>query len=298
MSDFTREYQLGDILYGRFDCTQLYWNTLLEERPDVFKQFMLEETARENCPKELLGFTGRTFQELSQKMRTHARSGQTHAVISYFHKGFKPEQSPAENLQNMGKVDKQIPQRFSKDKERYHQALYKSHYSPFACVQIDKDTGVAGVSKVGTYEKYLRRASKFGAINVGGLLNARVHFVLDQINMPDVLAKAQFPEKPGSTRNMVPITTSELRALFRNWQLAYKHVLFYRAQSRVQAPWEEQPDAWTQYAKQRCAKYAEVLIKQKRDDRVIKFDHLQKADELNRAADMMRRYVTGEDPWS
>lgn len=297
MSDFTRDYKPGDILYGRFDQTQAYWAALIEERKDIFELFMKEETARSNCPKELSSFKGTTFKELSQKMQDHAKAGQTHAVISYFHKGFKLEVSPEDNLKGAATPSDQVPPRFNAQKADYHNALYKSHYSPFASVQINNDTGAAGVGTVGTYEKYLRRASKFGATQVGNTLGARVHFVLDEIDMKDVLDKAEFPEKPGAVRKMVPITTSELRALFRNWGFACKHVTFYRKQTVHPPPWDEDPKGWTEYAKRRCEKYAQLLNKQGKKAKIVEFDKLQSAVDLNRAGDEMRRNVTGEQPW-
>ena len=297
MSDFTREYKPGEILYGRFDYTQLYWAAVLEDRQEVFDYFLREEQARSNCPKELREFKGKTFKELSTDMARHAKAGQTHAVISYFHKGFKETETPEQNLQRQSKPANDIPPRYATQKAQYHAALYGSHFSPFACVQIDRDTGAAGVGKVQNYDKYLRRASKFGAINVGHVLKVRVHFALDEINPKDVLEKKLFPEKPGSADHKIPITTSELRALFRNWGSARDHVLFYDKQSRVPPPWEANPKDWALYAQQRCAKYAELLKKQKKAESIIKFDDLQDPAKLNRAADEMRMRVTGEKPW-
>jgi len=291
MSDFTKEYRPGDILYGRFDYTQGYWNALLEERQDVFELFMKEETARSNCPRELQTTGARTFKDLSTKMQAHAKSGQTHAVISYFHKGFDDKLPPDENLKIAAKENPQIPPRFNKTKGRYHEALYKSRYSPFACIQIDQTTGVAGVATVGTYEKYLRRASKFGALNVGAVLGVRVHFVLDKIEMKDVLGKTVFPSTDKSY-TLIPITTSELRTLFRNWDSAAGHVLFYLDQKRVKAPWDTEPAGWIEYAKRRCAKYSELLVKQNKKDKIVPFDDLKDAGALNRAADAMRRCIT------
>jgi thiamine pyrophosphokinase len=95
----------------------------------------------------------------------------------------------------------------------------------------------------------IRRACKFGIEFAVTSHYKKVHYVLDAITMTDVLNKTTFPLYSG--KDGVPITTSELRFLFRNWN-RFKgtgRVVFYSGFNAVQPPWETGNfDGWAAYA--------------------------------------------------
>ena len=102
----------------------------------------------------------------------------------------------------------------------------------------------------------VRRACKFGIEYISSLPGAaRVHYVLDGIDMDEVVNKATRALWVGTVG--VPITTSELRYLFRKWS-RYKdtqRVIFYRDGMSTRAPWLEEPAKWLPYAHDRVEKY-------------------------------------------
>jgi len=96
----------------------------------------------------------------------------------------------------------------------------------------------------------IRRACKFGLEDaVSRRKSTCVHYILDEITMQDVTDKKTFPLYSGGTG--VPITTSELRFLFRNWN-RYRNsgkIIFYRAFNVCAAPWStDAQEGWAGYA--------------------------------------------------
>lgn len=84
----------------------------------------------------------------------------------------------------------------------------------------------------------IRRACKFGIEDVfTRRRRATVHYVLDTIVMADVISKKTFALYSGDVG--VPITTSELRFLFRNWNRfrAGGKLKFYLDFAEREAPW-------------------------------------------------------------
>jgi hypothetical protein len=91
----------------------------------------------------------------------------------------------------------------------------------------------------------------------------KLHYVLDEITSASVAEKKKFPlsafaqydpgrggkkiERPGT-----PITTSELRYLFRTWHTHKAHLgnrlFFYRDQNVTAPLWDQDPDPWIKYA--------------------------------------------------
>lgn len=102
----------------------------------------------------------------------------------------------------------------------------------------------------------VRRACKFGIEYISTLPGpARVHYVLDGINLDEVVSQAVRDLWVGTQG--VPITTSELRYVFRRWA-RYKdtqRVVFYRDGMSTRAPWIEEPAKWVPYARHRVEKH-------------------------------------------
>jgi hypothetical protein len=294
MSEFTKNYVLDDILYGRFDVTQRYWQELISDRDDIFQRFLSQEKLRANCPKALKSSNAKKLSELQPKEQNHAKDSQTHAVISYLHKGFEVQNSEVSNIEKMRKGNDALPPRYAEKRPDYHEALYSSPYSPFRCIQFNEETGAAAVTKVANYDAYLRRACKFGAVQGGMVVGARIHFALDNIKLEDVLGKTNFPEKPGSQVYKVPITTSEIRALFRSWPTVQHNVCFYVDLKEVKPPWVEDEKAWVDYGKVRCQKYGAILIKQGKEKLLQDMSNVNDINRLREAGNLMKSQAVPE----
>jgi hypothetical protein len=104
----------------------------------------------------------------------------------------------------------------------------------------------------------IRRACKFGIEYIMAYKSGTVHYVTDGITMTDVVGKTQMPIDMG-TRTGVPITTSELRYIFRNWhwfrERLDKGLVFWRSYAPTTAPWITDPKIWIPYARHRVDKY-------------------------------------------
>jgi hypothetical protein len=155
----------------------------------------------------------------------------------------------------------------------YQDVLHRTRYAP-------RHAGGAGLASLGKGEETLqakriedieqtllvdllgtvaiRRACKFGIEYVAKSAGT-VHYALDGIVMPEVLAKKTYPLFGGHVG--VPITTSELRFMFRQWRnlgprAAQGRLLFYRAYATCDAPWVSDPAQWLPYAQHLADRFA------------------------------------------
>ncbi len=105
----------------------------------------------------------------------------------------------------------------------------------------------------------VRKACKFGIEYISSFDDATVHYALDGIDIGEVVGKATRILWTGTTG--VPITTSELRYLFREWGRYRNSVKlnFYVTQDQTSAPWVTDPAPWMLYASDRVDKYRKGL---------------------------------------
>src|SRR6266481_2141073 len=87
----------------------------------------------------------------------------------------------------------------------------------------------------------------------------KLHYVLDQISSASIVEKQKFTLSAfDDKRTGTPITTSELRYLFRTWHthkaLLGNRLFFYRNQNVTNPLWDQDPDQWIAYAQARLAK--------------------------------------------
>lgn len=90
--------------------------------------------------------------------------------------------------------------------------------------------------------KAIRRVCKLGIAMVATDVRfhgAKILFALDGLDMASVVEKAT---REAYGRVAMPVTSSELRFCFRNWDALQGTVLFYVNGERVSAPWD---DDWT-----------------------------------------------------
>jgi hypothetical protein len=112
-------------------------------------------------------------------------------------------------------------------------------------------------------ELAIRRSCKFG-IEHAVANGSRIHYALDEIGMPAVVNKTTFDKNvKGHQFQKIPICTTELRFLFRNWQRigATNLVFFYRGFMTVPPPWQDNHysnclQGWADYAHHRVEKSA------------------------------------------
>ncbi|MFR0687774.1 hypothetical protein ACLUTX_00120 [Enterobacterales bacterium AE_CKDN230030158-1A_HGKHYDSX7] len=112
----------------------------------------------------------------------------------------------------------------------------------------------------------IRRSCKFGVLNLAQALGtqAKIHFVLDSL-LGDRMRQIVHKEAYKSNDMMrgggeaVPVTTSELRAVYREQRQLKTRVLFYRNLLQVPAPWDEDAALWQQYGRARYSKYKERM---------------------------------------
>lgn len=137
---------------------------------------------------------------------------------------------------------------------------------------IAADSSAKGL-KAAAKELAIRRSCKFG-IEYNVEKGARIHYILDGMDMKKVSEKAKFDKVihlygGDLVFKKISICTSELRYLFRNWQKIKStgHVLFYWNYTSVKPPWEDaywasSLDGWATYAAHRVEKALALLTKQ------------------------------------
>lgn len=80
-----------------------------------------------------------------------------------------------------------------------------------------------------------------------------VHFILDGVDVSLVLAKVKKSGHLG--KESLPITYSELRMCYRNWDLYSQCVWFYRNMDLCPAPWVADAAGWSSYGEHRHDKW-------------------------------------------
>lgn len=167
--------------------------------------------------------------------------------------------------------------------------IKKEGWSP----ELDKDR----------YYLAIRRACKFGIENVlnAASPDARIHFVLDLFSRVcgERMVQATYKlEIAARSRTAVPITTSEIRYVYRNWHRLKDRVVFYYGFASEVAPWEDDTrkaawvgsdgnpyvytfrNLWGLYGGSRSDKYTEMLEKAKHDRPVTYIKNKVAVDKL------------------
>jgi hypothetical protein len=106
----------------------------------------------------------------------------------------------------------------------------------------------------------VRRACKFliyDTIRQG----YRIAYALDDLDLGAVVARTAFPLETDPERGKVPVCTSELREVFRRWDVCQHWVFFYEDLHGVPPPWdqsrgEQAVQSWAAYAAARATKLA------------------------------------------
>ncbi|MEL5589485.1 hypothetical protein PTT03_10650 [Serratia ureilytica] len=86
-----------------------------------------------------------------------------------------------------------------------------------------------------------KRGSKLGLEMAAQGAGNRIHFVLDGLDILSIVRK-----EGGSGQS---ITASELRYAYRNKERLKEKIFFYQNNVQVAAPWESDPELWSQYTR-------------------------------------------------
>jgi hypothetical protein len=182
----------------------------------------------------------------------------------------------------IGDDPSQIPRR---EDRAYLGAFKQSRFTPDAIRNVPRDALLAKAqprptlpnpARFAELHASTRRACKFGIEYVldhlppGGL----VHFILDGLGNELIKIESEYPPavkrkkvyvQGGYQSRHVPITTSELLSVYRNWDRYRGSVLFYRNFACINPPWEQETDevpsrtTWRCYARARVDKYRAKL---------------------------------------
>lgn len=124
------------------------------------------------------------------------------------------------------------------------------------------DLGNPGSVCAAAKDLAIRRSSKFGIKYAVENLKGTVHYLLDEIDQTVLLAKSTITN--GSGYEKIPICTSEVRYLFRNWGRYGGKVMFWENYVQTSAPWMSASGThevgWASYALARMWKFKNKLV--------------------------------------
>jgi len=174
-----------------------------------------------------------------------------------------------------------VPRRDPRDLFQHHgvdEIIHREGWdveAPVGFEEVFRDTQIRGALGY----KQIRRACKFGVefvvathqrMGAGGPL---IHFILDGLDDDHVLAKNKVTVNAAYHVNAVPITSSELRNVYRNWaNPAFRSAIkFYRGFVESDPPWVTNPGPWQAYGQSRMAKLERELRNMINDPRLHPF---------------------------
>ena len=184
-------------------------------------------------------------------------------------RGIDQRQSPIDNYQAnyYGSImaSKYSPRGVFRDNREVNKKLEREGYKALAEEDPDNFPDNVVISNARQY-LMVRMACKFGIVHFVEMSKNKVfgfepviHFALDGLNMLDVINKVKVTGHMG--RSAVPITYSELRSCYRNWDSLREHVWFYREYISCAAPWEETQNDWQIYAEVRANKANRLITR-------------------------------------
>lgn len=255
----------GDLVYGRSDARQEYFKKVPEGTRIVmgFAWYQLDDFNNYFSVSDLDAYRGSDASYLASKRQSALE---------------KLEQEKISNEQGLEKakglrqrfIGKNIPESLWKTQivepetmdtrflyaKQYSDSIQKSRFNPDSVPTIDPSNQVEAINLTSSAEakayaglyRALRRGCKFGIGMIASeklFASAKVHFVLDMIDMSTVCGKRKEPVLRVEVDNKIktePVTCAELRYVFRNWKKLTGKVLFYVNLEEVAAPWEED---WT-----------------------------------------------------
>jgi len=250
---FVNEFrpERGDLMYGLRDTRTVYlnqWQAHIGLNSDRVMKFLKLTTDRQKPNWNIIDnyndyfFLGGNV-DFSGATGSYSKAlGELYARLSAI-----TGQRATIDQSSTWKKETQLTQRVA-----YVTELERSRFSPLNSFTADPNKvaregftpGISGSADAALQQNrsYLaiRRACKFGIGMVASdmaFAGCKIHFVLDGLNLSDVATKA--PRAGYGGRTAVPITTSEIRYVFRKWNDLRNTVIFYVNLNSVNPPWED-----------------------------------------------------------
>jgi hypothetical protein len=159
------------------------------------------------------------------------------------------EQSKASSKFNLARIYQRAIELSTTSKAEAF-AMYKD-FRTFAYNAGDHEKGALKQFEAGSIvpTELWKKGSKLGIKLVLDSPNSKLHFVLDGLNIEEVVTKLGKGVVEGARGRGQSITASELRYLYRQRELPQfgEKVIFYKGGQIVPAPWVENPALWTEY---------------------------------------------------
>jgi hypothetical protein len=270
MANFTDQFEpsRGDLIYGRTDARQEYFKKVPDGTRTVmsFAWYQVDDFNNYFGVSELESYKGSDASYLASKRTAAldklkqdkvANQGDLAAAQT-----LRTKFSDKSSWPNIFKSKVAEPEtkdaRFS-FAEQYSSSIQKSRFNPDNVPTTDQSKIMKNVESLGLTASAearayaglyiaLRRGCKFGIGMIASeqvFAKAKVHFILDLIDMTTVCGKRNEPVLKVEIENKIktePVTCAELRYVFRNWAKLKGKVLFYVNLEEVNAPWDDDWD--------------------------------------------------------
>jgi hypothetical protein len=266
--------ELGHILYGRGDILNLYFAAYIIKK---YQGIPFYKPYKKHQPIDVRSGVGRwvdntggaggsttlrPFGEVTPYNSFMSPSDAAKRQLAFSVTAPNPGQLPGNYTVNIATVTPNSP--IYLDNDTFHLNYYNglaSHpkFNPFSMQgQVLDQDFLAKLRREGGTDRNrqinwlaIRRASKYGVSFFSS--NAVLFYVLDGLDLAAIANKQVI-------QNKIPICTSELRYIFRNWHYfkARATLVFLRKFELCRAPWEENPAQWAPYADALIRKYQEV----------------------------------------
>jgi len=252
----------GDLVYGRTDAREEYFKRVPQGTRTImgFAWYQIDSFNNWFGTSELQGYAGVNADYLKQRRAKgddelkQERAGNIEPLKNAQKMRARFQDKPSwDKINQQFVVEPETKSTRHAFAERYSDSLQRSRFSPDAVPLMDpmkvmKNVDVLESAEARAYAGLytaLRRGCKFGLGMVATetiYKDAKVHFILDNIDMITVCGKRAEPVLKVQIENKIktePGTCAELRYAYRNWGALKGKVLFYVNLEQVEAPWDE-----------------------------------------------------------
>lgn len=252
----------GDLVYGRSDARTKYFEKVPEGTRTVmnYAWYQIDDFNNYFGVSELNSYSGNGATYLAskrtigcEKLEQDKLNNQADLIkAGEVRQKFSEKESWPKIFASKVAEPETKDARFSFARQ-YSDSIQKSRFNPESInaskftnqvEAINQTSSAETMAYAGLY-RALRRGCKFGIGMIASeqiFAEAKVHFILDYIDMETVCKKGAEPVLKVEIDSKIktePITCAELRYVFRNWAKLKGKVLFYVNLKEVAAPWEE-----------------------------------------------------------
>jgi hypothetical protein len=275
----------GDLIYGRGEVRQAYLDLLPQDtRNEAGKRFVLLDNYN-----DATGTSGKAYGQRGDKVTPESVNAYLDRVGALVNAPLKPnasedQQKRADRTAAYFEYIRSMNARFAPAESfrlKRRDIAAEGYKYPTGTFAFLKRKENREVTRMNRGSKALRRVCKLGLAMVATdarFAGARIHFLLDGLDLETVATKKEL-DIPG--RTAAPITSSELRYVYRNWAGLKGTVILYVNLQSVTPPWEEdwtkdnvadpsgkarwpaqihaRMDLWDEYGQRRLDKYGGTL---------------------------------------